>query len=73
MSDLPEIHIGDGSGNEQYRTCTEPVDLPGGGQGKCGADCDPEPLDGGAEGTRIAFLCPEHGLHSVVDPFEDKR
>jgi hypothetical protein len=24
-------------------------------------------------GARIAFVCPEHGLHSVVDPFEHLR
>jgi hypothetical protein len=24
-------------------------------------------------GARIAFVCPEHGVHSVVDLFEDKR
>lgn len=63
MSDLPEIRIGDGSGNEQYRTCAE-----------CGHDCVSEPFhaDSG-DGIRIAFVCPEHGLHFVVDPFEGKR
>ncbi|MDO5672526.1 MAG: hypothetical protein Q4G30_06685 [Actinomycetaceae bacterium] len=29
MNSLPEIRIGDGSGNENYRTCTE-----------CGGDCE---------------------------------
>lgn len=48
--------------DEEYRTCAE-----------CGGDCVPEhaALDG--SGVRIAFVCPEHGVHSVVDPFEDKR
>ena len=55
--------VGDGSGNEQYRTCAE-----------CGADCDPDPFDSGeGGGVRIAFVCPNCGLHSVVDPFEHLR
>lgn len=46
-----------------YRTC--PV---------CGGDCEPE-LGGINDeyGVRIMFVCPEHGVHSVIDPFEDKR
>lgn len=49
--------------NEEYRTCAE-----------CGADCEPEPFDAGeGQGVRIAFACPAHGVHSVVDPFEDSR
>lgn len=49
--------------NEEYRTCAE-----------CGADCEPEPFDvGKGQGVRIAFRCPTHGVHSVVDPFEGKR
>lgn len=48
---------------EAYRTCAE-----------CGADCEPEPFDAGeGRGIRIAFACPTHGVHSVVDPFEGKR
>lgn len=63
MSDLPVIRIGDGSGNEDYRTCAV-----------CGADCEPEIFDGGAGvGIRVAFSCPEHGLHGVTDPFEGMR
>lgn len=74
MIDLPEIRVGDGSGNEQYRTCAQPVALPEGGQGVCGLDCEPEPFDAGeGDGIRIAFSCPEHGVHSVVDPFEGQR
>ena len=49
--------------NEEYRTCAE-----------CGSDCEPEPFDvGKGQGVRIAFGCPTHGVHSVVDPFESKR
>jgi hypothetical protein len=46
---------------EKYRTCPT-----------CGADCPPEPIefDGG---FRIAFVCPEHGVHSVIDPLEGTR
>lgn len=45
-----------------YRTC--PV---------CGEDCEPEPVGAEEHGVRIMFVCPEHVVHSVVDPFEDKR
>lgn len=49
--------------DEGYRTCSE-----------CGVDCEPEPFDAGeGQGLRIAFACPVHGVHSVVDPFEDRR
>ncbi|MBM7821765.1 MULTISPECIES: hypothetical protein [Kocuria] len=49
--------------DESYRTCLE-----------CGADCPPEPFDAGeGQGIRIAFSCPTHGVHSVVDPFEELR
>ncbi|GAA2089311.1 MULTISPECIES: hypothetical protein [Actinomycetes] len=48
---------------EGYRTCAE-----------CGADCAPEPFDAGeGTGLRIAFSCPAHGVHTVVDPFEETR
>lgn len=72
------IQIGDGSGNEHYRTCAQPVPLSDGGQnceqGVCGLDCEPEPFDAGAgKGIRIAFSCPVHGLHGVTDPFEGSR
>lgn len=57
------IRIGDGSGNEDYRTCSE-----------CGCDCEPEIFDGGeGVGIRVAFSCAEHGLHGVTDPFEGMR
>ncbi|MBP1325054.1 hypothetical protein JOF28_000286 [Leucobacter exalbidus] len=49
--------------NDGYRTCPE-----------CGGDCEPDVAAGAAGmGVRIAFICPEHGVHSVVDPFEDRR
>lgn len=49
--------------NDDHRTCAE-----------CGRDCEPD-LAAGAEGlgARIAFICPEHGIHSVIDPFEHLR
>lgn len=47
-------------GDESYRTCPE-----------CGRDCEPDPNAGSDDfGTRIAFVCPDHGVHSVIDPFE---
>lgn len=49
--------------NDDYRTCPE-----------CGGDCYPDPSAGAdGLGVRIAFICPEHGLHSVIDPFEEDR
>lgn len=62
MSDLTEIRIGDGSGNEQYRTCAS-----------CGADCQPDPFATGGDGVRVAFVCPNCGLHVIIDPFEHLR
>ncbi|WP_336624956.1 MULTISPECIES: hypothetical protein [unclassified Microbacterium] len=63
MSDLPMIRIGDGSSNENYRTCAV-----------CGRDCEPEIFEGGeGVGIRVAFSCPEQGLHGVTDPFEGMR
>lgn len=57
------IRIGDGTGNEDYRTCAE-----------CGCDCEPEIIDGGeGVGIRVALSCAEHGLHGVTDPFEGMR
>ena len=42
-----------------YRTCSE-----------CGRDLSPEPFE--ADGhLRIGFVCAEHGVHSVVSPFDD--
>jgi hypothetical protein len=47
--------------DEAYRTCAE-----------CGGDCEPEPMPTDA-GMRVAFNCPTHGVHAVIDPFEDVR
>lgn len=49
--------------DQSYRTCSE-----------CGGDCYPD-TSAGADGmgVRIAFVCPKHGVHSVVDPFEGER
>jgi len=47
--------------DEQYRTCPE-----------CDADCPPEPFETDSS-IRIAFACPEHGVHTVVDLFEGER
>ena len=44
-----------------YRTCAE-----------CGGDCEPIPLAVDGVGIRIAFSCPAHGLHAVIDPFDGK-
>lgn len=53
---------GPAGGENGYRTCAE-----------CGRDCEPEvtALDG--LGVRITFTCPVHGVHSIIDPFEDRR
>lgn len=50
------------SWGDGYRTCSE-----------CGADCLPEPSVMDELGARFVFVCPEHGVHSVVDPFEGLR
>lgn len=47
---------------EAYRTCAD-----------CGRDCEPVPFRVEGLGMRISFMCPLHGIHSVVDPFEDRR
>lgn len=52
---------GDGAGgdiDEQYRTCPE-----------CRRDCEPVPFEAD-KGMRISFICPLHGVHTVIDPFE---
>lgn len=50
-----------GRDDESYRTCSE-----------CGRDCEPEPVPTDM-GMRIAFTCPDHGVHAVVDPFDGCR
>lgn len=57
--DYPEDE--DAAGDEGYRTCPE-----------CGRDCEPVPM-AADEGMRISFICPLHGVHTVVDPFEGMR
>lgn len=56
------VQYGDGSGNEDYRTCST-----------CGGDCEPEAAGAEGLGARVAFVCPEHGLHAIVDPFDGRR
>lgn len=48
--------------DESYRMCSE-----------CGGDCQPEPSGADGLGVRIMWVCPQHGVHSVVDPFEHLR
>lgn len=49
--------------DDGYRTCSE-----------CGGDCTPDTsLSADGTGVRIAFVCAEHGVQSVVDPFSDLR
>jgi hypothetical protein len=47
--------------DDLHRTCAE-----------CGADSAPEPFETDPC-IRIAFSCPEHGVHTVIDPFEGSR
>ena len=47
---------------EGYRTCPE-----------CGRDCEPVPFDVSGQGIRVSMICPLHGVHTVVDPFEGNR
>lgn len=47
--------------DEAYRTCA-----------CCGRDCEPEGVPT-EHGIRIAFLCPEHGVHTIIDPFKAQR
>jgi len=40
----------------------------------CGGDCEPDiGFRSDEHGARIAFVCPKHGVRSLVDPFEDHR
>ncbi|MFC7463897.1 hypothetical protein [Brachybacterium sp. GCM10030252] len=54
-------HMDGNSRNVRYRTCTE-----------CGGNCEPEPMPTEV-GMRISFICPRHGVHSVIDPFAAHR
>lgn len=40
---------------------------------ECGRECVPELNWADGHGVRIVYVCPQHGVHSVVDPFEDMR
>lgn len=53
--------VADGTMSEGYRTCSV-----------CGGDCEPEPSAIDGLGVRVAFVCPSHGVHSILDPFEDR-
>ncbi|UXW87078.1 hypothetical protein NFX31_06020 [Microbacterium azadirachtae] len=48
--------------DESYRSCVE-----------CGGDCYPNAIAADGLGMRIGFVCPEHGLQGIVDPFHDLR
>lgn len=48
--------------DDAHRTCSA-----------CGGDCEPEPTVVEGFGVRVAFICPEHGAQSMVDPFSDLR
>ncbi|WP_437583337.1 hypothetical protein ACSAGD_13760 [Paramicrobacterium sp. CJ85] len=49
--------------SDDYRTCSV-----------CGGDCEPDIGFGSDEhGVRIGFVCSEHGVQSLVDPFEHAR
>jgi len=52
-----EIDLWDPS--EGYRTCPE-----------CGRDCEPVPFVVEGHRTKVSMICPLHGVHTVVDPFE---
>ena len=44
--------------DDSYRTCSE-----------CGADAEPQPFT--AEGhISIAFVCRQHGVRTVISPFD---
>lgn len=43
-----------------YRTCAE-----------FGQDASPELFEADDGHLRVGFVCAEHGVHSVVSPFED--
>lgn len=61
MSFMANPHGEDAEGREQYRTCSQ-----------CGRDCEPDPVPTEV-GMRIPFVCPVHGVHAVVDPFDGQR
>ncbi|WP_353113232.1 hypothetical protein [Microbacterium sp.] len=55
--------MGEQPSDDEYRTCST-----------CGRDCKPDvSITSDEHGVRIAFVCPEHGVQSIVDPFADQR
>ncbi|WP_336649102.1 hypothetical protein [Microbacterium sp. MMO-10] len=66
--DLEEIGDVDGvpvcgSTDDDYRVCSV-----------CGGDCEPDTaLSADGTGVRIAFVCPKHGVQSILDPFAALR
>lgn len=48
--------------DQSYRSCAQ-----------CGADCQPEPTSVEGLGVRVAFICAEHGVNALIDPFEGER
>lgn len=49
--------------DQRYRTC-----------GECGKVCTPDTgLSTDGHGVRITYVCPDHRVHSIVDPFQDMR
>ncbi|WEG08628.1 hypothetical protein PU630_15490 [Microbacterium horticulturae] len=49
--------------DDGYRTCAV-----------CGGDCELDTsLSADGAGVRVAFVCLEHGIQSVIDPFADLR
>lgn len=48
--------------DESYRTCAT-----------CGGDCEPDPMAQDGLGVRVAWVRPQHGVQTMVDPFEDLR
>lgn len=49
---------------------TVPSDIPPQRCAECGEDCVPEPSGADGLGIRIMYVCVEHGVQTVVDPFE---
>lgn len=48
--------------DEGYRTCVA-----------CGSDCEPALVGDDRLGVRVVFSCPEHGIQTLVDPFNELR
>lgn len=49
--------------DDSYRTCSV-----------CSDDCEPDVSFGSDQHeARIAYVCPQHGMQSLVDPFEGRR